>query len=400
MKKQYIIIGNGIAGVTAASVIRELDHKCHIYLIGEEQYKPYNRMRLSKGILQNLNETNTRLKKEEWYDEQKIHLICDKKVDNVDPINKCVYLEDESSLTYNGLLIASGANNRELTIHGQKKGTHTIRRLEDLNQAKDDLEKAENILIVGGGIQGLEMAWELSKGNKHVIIVEKSSNLMPKQLDSEAAKRIEEKCKSHNIELLLGTSIDSIFGENQVTSFTTNTGKSYNADMIIYAIGIKANVPHFKNIELKTKEGVQVNDRMMTNIDHVFAAGDVAEYNGHIFGLWNIAMEQAKVAAHNMVGHESLYNPPTPVTTMNAFNLPLFSMGVINKSDSDEDVIDYSKDQYHRILLKDHQIIGAISIGDIKHSPVLKKAIERKRIINNSDDVSFNDLLQILKESK
>lgn len=400
MKKQYIIIGNGIAGVTAASVIRELDSQGHIYLIGDEQYRPYNRMRLSKGILQDLNETNTKLKKVEWYDEKKIHLICDKKVNHVDPTNKCVLLDDESILTYNELLIASGANNRELMIHGQNNGAYTIRRLEDIYYAKADLEQAENVLIIGGGIQGLEMAWELSKGNKNVIIVEKSTRLMPKQLDKEAAKRIEEKCRSHNIQLLLGASIDSVIGEAHVTSFTLNTGISYEVDMIIYAIGIKANIPHIREAQLKSEEGIIVNGKMKTNIDHIFAAGDVAEYNGHVFGLWNIAIEQGKIAAQNMCGLESIYNPPVPVTTMNAFNQPLFSMGTIDEDRGNDDIIYHTVDQYHRIVIKDHKVIGAISVGDIKHSPLLKKAIEAEKILNYKGDESFNELLQILKENK
>jgi nitrite reductase (NADH) large subunit len=171
--------------------------------------------------------------------------------------------------------------------------------------------------------------------------------------------------------------------------------------MIIYSVGIRANKELLEGTPVKTNLGVLVNDRMETNIENIYAAGDVAEFNGRIGGLWNIAVEQGKTAGYNIAGREAAYIGLVTVTMMNAFNASLFSAGDIDENSCDKTLTDENPDKisYKRIFVRDNKIAGAIVIGDTRYSTLLKAAIENETVFSDMDlsNISVSDLLDKLK---
>lgn len=402
MQDKIIIIGNGIAAISAIKAIREVDMESEIHLFGEEVFYPYSRIRLSKGLLSTLQEDKILLQKREWYDDNNVNLYLGTKVVSIDIDKKVVRLFDDSLISYTKILIATGSNNMEPNIPGvDKNGVYSLRTLQNAWDIADSLKDSKNILIIGGGIQGLEIAWILSQINKEVTIAHNHVRLMTKQLDSKASKILENNIRANNVQILFNCEISEILGNDKAEGFKTSDGKTYNCDTVIYSIGTSPNIELLKDTPIELNRGIVVDEKMETSVNGIFAAGDVAEYNDHIFGLWNVSIGQGKVAGYNITDKDTIYEHITPLTTLNAFDISLFSMGIVDESMATDIVLDEKIDSniYNKVLINDGKIIGAIVVGNIKSSPVLKSAIEKKTRLENIDykDISFDNLIQELK---
>lgn len=400
---KIVIIGNGITAISAIKAIREADSDSEIYLIGEEKFYPYNRIRLSKSMLDDIEENKILLQKREWYEENNVKLLTNTKVVSVDIDKQEVLLSDSSRINYDKLLIASGASNRTPPIDGiDKHGVHTIRTLNDVLELKDDLVKVEQIIIIGGGIQGLETAWILHKNGKKVIIIELLPRLMPRELDSKASKILEDIITNKGIDIVTNASINQITGESKAEGVLVGETSQFKGDMIVYSTGVSPNIDFISDTKIKTARGIIINNKMETNVENIYAAGDVGEYKDRVSGLWNIAIAQGKTAGGNIVGKDSIYEEITPVVTLNAFDISLFSMGCIDENNSTRVLVDENTkgNEYKKIFIKDNKVVGAIVIGDTRKSPLLKTAIEKEVPLDDLDlpSISVEELLDKLKK--
>lgn len=405
LEDKIVIIGNGIAAITAVKSIREIDQESEIHLFGEEPFYPYNRVRLSKGLLGNLEEEKILLQKKEWYEAKNVKLHIDTKVASVDTSKKIITTSAEDTFGYTKLLIASGAYNFKPPVPGiDIPGVCTLRTLRDAWDIVEKVKHEQKIINIGGGIQGLETAWILSQMGKKVGLVELLPRLMPRQLDEQASKILEKVVRSHGIEVMLGTQLNEIVGMDKVEGIKTAQEQTIGCDMITYSVGIRPNIGFLIDTPIKINKGIIVDEKMRTSMEGIYAAGDVAEYEGAIYGLWNIAIEHGKVAGSNMVGKNEIYKHIVPVTTLSAFNLSLFSMGVIEDNKATDIVLEdrSAENVYHKVYIHNNKVIGAIVIGDIKYSPALKAAIEKELDLTGVDFnlVSFHELIEIIKKKK
>lgn len=402
MPEKLVIIGNGISAITAIKAIREFDQISEIHLIGEEEFYPYNRVRLSKGLLSTLEEDKILLQKKEWYDNNNINLYLDTQVLSIDIDKQLVELSKEIFIPYTKLLIATGSHNIEPEVLGiEKTGVYTLKTLQDAWDIMDRVKDSSSSLIIGGGIQGLETAWILSQMGKEVTILHHSGRLMRQLLDEGSSKILENAIKSQGIKILFNTLVNEVLGDNKVEGFKTMDNEIYPCDTIMYSIGTKPNTEFLANTSIDIDKGIIVNNKMETNITNIFAAGDVAQYNDMIPGLWNIAIAQGKIAGYNMVGKDLSYDTITPVTTLNAFGISLFSMGLVKEDCATHIILDdrSSDSIYNKVFINNDRVIGAIAVGSIKSSPALKSAIEKNVNIQDIDytNISFDDFIQELK---
>ncbi|MBU3092752.1 FAD-dependent oxidoreductase [Clostridium sp. CF011] len=402
MAKRIVIVGTGIASVTAIKAIREIDLGSEICLIGQENFYPYNRIRLSKGIFDDLEENNILLQKKEWYEQNKVKIIINTKVLNINTDSLELILCDGRKIKYDKLLIATGSSNNIPPIDGiGKEGVYTLRGLNDALNIKDSLNASAQVIVIGGGIQGIEMAWILHQHGKKVTIVELQSRLMPLQLDNKASEILKDIMHGYGIEILTNTGVVKITGDAKVAGILIDKEVELKCNMIVYSTGIKPNKELIAYTKVKAVRGILVNNKMETNIENIYAAGDIAEYDNEVNGLWNIAIAQGKVAGYNIAGKETVYEKIIPVTTLNAFGILLFSMGCIDELESTKVLIDEDTNLkiYKKIFIRNNKVIGAIVIGDMKRSPLLKSAIE-KGITVGDVDLSVDELLDKLKNNK
>lgn len=303
------------------------------------------------------------------------------------------------------MLIATGADNLAPSIKGiDKEGVYTLRNLEDVWNITKYITNSHSVLVIGGGIQGLETAHIISQMGKRVILAEILPRLMPKQLDQKASQILEKSVRALGVEVILDTKITEILGNTKVNGAKTWQDTSIPCDTIIYSIGISPDLTFLKDSQILTHRGVIVNEKMETNIPDIYAAGDCAEYHHAIYGLWPIAIEQGRVAGLNSIGHRKSYKAVIPVTTLSAFQLSLFSMGMIEEGEAEYIVLEEESQgsMYSKVYIKNSKVVGAIVIGNMRYSPILKTAIEQELYLKgvNFNQVSFNELLEIIKKNK
>lgn len=410
MIKDIVIIGGGVAAFNAIKAIREIDSNTCIHLIQNEPVYPYYRTRLTKSLYEDLDVDKISLQKKEWYDNNHITIHLGREVVLVDTESNTVSLDDGSCIEYSKLLLANGASNFKPPIEGiDKENVYTIRKFEDIQTIKAKADINKSILHLGGGIQNLEAAWAFCSHDKEVIIVEFMDRLMPRQLDHKASEILLKAVEASNAKVLLNTEVIAIKGQDKVESVIAKSrystdgdaGQSINCDMVIYSVGIRPNKKLYENTTILTNIGVLVNDQMQTNIENIYAAGDIAEYCGKIGGLWPVAIEQGKTSGYNIAGKDICYTGLLPVTTINAFNLSIFSIGSIDEGNATLTLTDNPEDDksYKRLFIKDNTIIGAIIIGDTKYNNMLKKLVTDKTNISvyNLSNISVNELLDQLK---
>ncbi|MED2874899.1 NAD(P)/FAD-dependent oxidoreductase [Bacillus cereus] len=402
MEKNFVIIGSGVAAVNAAKTIREYDKGSNIFIFGEEPLLPYKRIKLSKDLYSDLHSEKVLIKKKKWYQDNHISVFINTKVVKINTDEQFIVTSNEAVFSYHKLLICTGANNRRLEINGiNKKNIFTIRDMKEADELKDHLEDKESVVTIGGGVQGLETAWSILKAGKKVSIVEVAPLLMRRQLDTKSSLLLKRKIEKEGVKVYLNTSIDSILGKESVTGIKMNDNSQINCDSIVYSIGVTPNTKLVHDTAIKLNRGIVVDEEMRTNIDSVYAAGDVAEVNNEIEGLWGTALEQGRVAGSNMVSKTAIYKKEIPTTIFNAFNVSLFSIGVVNEEQCDTTIVEEDgKEKYTRLFIKDNKIVGVISLEGVAASIPYKSAIEKHVSLEGIDllNTNISEIMSKLKE--
>lgn len=402
MEKNFVIIGSGVAAVNAAKTIREYDKGSNIFIFGEEPSLPYKRIKLSKDLYSDLHSEKVLIKKKKWYQDNHISVFINTKVVKINTDEQFIVTSNEAVFSYHKLLICTGANNRRLEINGiNKKNIFTIRDMEEADELKGHLEDKESVVTIGGGVQGLETAWSILKAGKKVSIVEVAPLLMRRQLDTKSSLLLKRRIEKEGVKVYLNTSIDSILGKESVTGIKMNDNSQINCDSIVYSIGVTPNTKLVHDTAIKLNRGIVVDEEMRTNIDSVYAAGDVAEVNNEIEGLWGTALEQGRVAGSNMVSKTAIYKKEIPTTIFNAFNVSLFSIGVVNEEKCDTTIVEEDgKEKYTRLFIKDNKIVGVISLEGVAASISYKSAIEKHVSLEGIDllNTNISEIMNKLKE--
>lgn len=401
MNNEIVIIGGGVAAFNAIKAIRDSDSHINIHLIVNESIYPYYRTRLTKSLFDDLDAEKIYLQKKEWYEQNNVNIYLGKEVVLVDTDKDTVSLNDGSTIKYSKLLLANGASNFKPPIEGiDTENVYTIRTLDDIQIIKAHVDDKNTILHIGGGIQNLEAAWAFCSHGKEVIIVEFMDRLMPRQLDPRASEILKKAVEATNTKVLLNTEVIAISGDTKVngalvknrnSASQSKGGDPLACDIAIYSVGIRPNKKLYENTAININMGVIVDDHMRTNLENVYAAGDITEYKGKVGGLWPIAIEQGKISGYNIIGKDVSYTELLPVTNMNAFNLNVFSIGIIDEGSATHILVDDPLDDksYKRLFIKDNSIIGAIIIGEIKYNNMIKK------LVNNKSDISSIDYINI-----
>lgn len=369
---KYVIIGNGIAGLSAAKEIRKKDNEGSILMISREAYLTYYRPRLTEGLCEEIKSQDILVNKNDWYEKNNIQVMLNSYVERIDVKNNEIVLSKGEHIGYEKLLIATGSNPFVPPIKGKiKQDIVALRTLDDLYYYKDCLKNWQNVTVVGGGLLGLEAAWSIKKLGKNVNIVEFAPYLLSKQLDEEISRKLEKKFNDVGFNIYLSSTVEEIFEDGTII---LNGGRKIKTDGIIYSIGVRPNLDIVKEAGINYNRGVIVDKYLRTNVDNIYAAGDVMELNGVVMGLWSLASEQGKVAGENMTGETVEYIWPKPYTMLKLGDIQVFSIGDITGYDK---IYEVKKDDniHHKFFTKDGKLIGGILFGDTKDMGKLKKAV-------------------------
>lgn len=377
---KHLIIGNGVAGTTAAFEIRKADPSASIQIVTEEPYPFYSRIRLPEFLAGSLDEQGLIIRKPSWYEENRIVLSLNTKVAAIDPAGKKIITSAGESLSYDRLLAATGASCFVPPIEGaDKRGAFTLRGLEDAQKIREYARNlGGNVLLIGGGVLGLEAGFGLMKAGCRITVVEFFPRLLPRQLDDQGAKILQQKMESMGFTFHLGAKSKEISGKDSTEALILEDGTRISCDMIIISAGIRYNVKLLENHGATIDKGVVVNDRMETGIPDIYAAGDLVQHRGIGYGIWPAAEQQGQTAGINMAGGNAEYRGTVISNTLKVAGIDVFAAGDIDADRKKESVTSADKERfvYKKLVFDNNRIVGAILLGDIKDRRKIIKAIE------------------------
>lgn len=377
-KTKYLIIGNGIAALSAVKEIRKNDKDNKITMVSSEGSLTYYRVKLTSLISKDFTEEEVLVNKESWYEENNVDVILNKIVEELDCKNNTIKLDDGSRLEYEKLLIATGSRPFIPPINGKyKEGVFALRSLRDLNQFKDYIASKDRVTVIGGGLLGLEAVWALKEAGKEVDVIEFGPYLLARQLDEEISRKLEEELKKSGVNVYLSSQTEEIMGESSVDGVRLNGDRIIETGAVLVSAGVRPNLDLVLQGDLACDKGIIVNDKLETNIDNVYAAGDVIERDGMVLGLWTASNEQGKIVGSNMTGGQLKYDNPKLFALLQIGDIKLFSAGEIN---DEEKVYEYKAEGVHnKIFTRQGNIIGAILYGDTKEMTKLRPLVFENR---------------------
>lgn len=365
----YLILGNGAAGVSAAEAIRERNKTCSIVMVSNESVLSYNRPMLTKSMLASFNPSQLAIHDEQWYQDRNIINVLDKTVQSMDTQLKEVAFADGLKLKYDKCIYALGSECFVPPIPGHDKDqVVAIRRLSDVVKIGNMLPDVNHAVVIGGGVLGLEAAWELSKAKCQVTIVEVANQLMGRQLDAGASDMLKDIILEKKMDIRMGANVEEIEGEGAVTGVRLAGGEVIPADLVIVSAGVRASTRVAQEAGIQTDRAIVVDEKMHTNLTDIYACGDCAQYEGINYAIWPQALEMGKVAGANAAGDSLTYETVNAALTFHGMDTALFAIGDNGKNaDIKYKTVEFKdpmKMVYEKYYFSNNRLCGAILLGD------------------------------------
>lgn len=380
----FLIIGNGAAGLNAAAAIRERNQSASVVLLGDEKSLPYNRPMLTKTLLADFEPSQLLIHDEAWYQEKNILNLTDLHAAKLLIDEKEVVLSNGDHLRYDKLILATGAECFIPPIAGaDQEGVLALRRIEDVHKLNQRLPKVKQAVVIGGGVLGLEAAWELSR-HASVTVLELAPQLMGRQLDVAASSMLEESIRLAGINTQTNVSIQAIEGnQGQVSGVRLADGTFYPAELVLISCGIKANTSLAIEAGIECGRAIKVDEHCSTSAADIYAAGDCAEFEGINFGNWEQALSMGKTAGANAAGEAVSYSLISPGLSFQGMNTALYAYGDNGKQKDQTYRSVLMRDDEHHTLeslyFKNNELCGFILLGDVSKMTVLLNAVNEKQ---------------------
>lgn len=382
MAQQYVIIGNGIAGVSAAATLSEADPIARITICTDERYPYYRRPWLPDFLAGRYNLEELYPYTDSWYAKRRIEVRLNTPVKEIHPERKIVGLASGEEVPYDALLLACGGYSFVPPItNATVQGCFTLRTLDDAIAIRDYAQHRRAAVVIGGGLLGLESARGLSALGLRVTVIEVFPRLLPRQLDAEGASILTQLIEHMGIAVITGATVEAIVGNESVEGVQFKEGKTIPCDLALFSAGIRPRLQLAKDAGLTVNRGVLANEYMQTSDPAIYVAGDAAEFRERIYGIIPAAIEQARVAAANMVQPQSqTYAGTTPINTLKVMGIDLTSIGLVNPEEPGYTVYrreDPAQGLYKKLVFKDGHLVGAILLGDRKSVTIMTRLVNR-----------------------
>nr|WP_283815603.1 FAD-dependent oxidoreductase [Bradyrhizobium manausense] len=363
-----VIVGNGMA---AARLVDELAKtalgRYAVAVIGEEPRLAYNRVLLSSVLAGETGSHEIELRPADWWRHRGVTVRYGYRVTEIDTGRRELKIEGEESMEYSKLVLATGSTPLRLNVPGADlAGVHTFRDSRDVDLLLTLAAARKRVVVVGGGLLGLEAAYGLAKAGAPVTLLHLMDRLMERQLDLPAADLLKTLVERKGIRILLNASTARIHGEGHVEAVELADGSRIEADAVIFAAGIRPNIALAKEAGIAVNRGIVVNDVMQTASSDIYALGECAEHRGSCYGLVEPAYEQARVLARHLAGRPAAYQGSVVSTNLKVSGVSVFSAGDFMGGDGSESLVltDRRRGTYKKLVIADGRLTGAVLIGD------------------------------------
>jgi len=399
MSASHVIIGDGIAGSSAAETIREADPEADITVITDEGEALYNRILIKEFAKGKLPEAPISIHEPDWYDERDIDLELDTHVTTVDTEENEIHTHEGDVYGYDKLLVATGGTPASLSGFGIQNvdadGIDHFWTFQDARSIKENVENAERGIIVGAGLLGIDLAAICGAQELEANYLMRGECWWRYALDTEGAEILHEAMRERGVTPVFDSGVDEFVmdDDGQVEAAIDPSGERYEGDWAGVAIGLDFNTEFLEDTPVETNDnGIVVDEFMRTDVDDIYAAGDLTWFYDTILGemgengSWGSAKEQGSIAGQNMVadveaGGET--DDPEEFRWVSSysithFDFPFLSFGHPTIGD-DEASRKFSDTEWRRLAFKDGKIVGGVLIGDLSQQSKYKKLIREER---------------------
>ena len=387
--QRIVILGGGIAGLTAAAEARRQAPQAAITLVSREQSLPYYRLNLTRFLAGDISESELQIESAQWFEEHAIEYV-HAEVTAIDREQKQVHLRDGRALAYDRLVLTNGAHPFIPPFPGATRdGVTVLRTVEDARAILLRLRPGLKLVCIGGGLLGLETAGALARQGAIVTIVEGFASLLPRQLPPRAGSLLQQCLETQGMTVFCGETVKELVGDESVQGVLLASGQLLPADLVIVAAGVRPNSYLARQAGLAVHRGIVVDDRLISSDPSILAAGDVAEHRGMLYGIWPAGYAQGAVAGCNAGGGKALFGTLAASTRIKVLDVDLFSCGLIHPEDASTAVYESEHDGVYRaIFCCDGQLTGAVLYGDTAGAGRLKEIVESGRQISEYPELA------------
>jgi NAD(P)H-nitrite reductase large subunit len=395
--RSFVIIGNGVAGTSAAETLRKGDPNARIVLVGDEPHPLYNRVALPKVLKGVTAPERTIIKPVQWHVDNRVELHLTTLVTAIDTERRVVTTDTGDTFRYDALLVATGGTPNLLTVPGSDgtRGIYPFQSLDDTKTLLKRVRQSKNAVSTGGSF----IAYELAEGFRHHGVattwVMRGSRFLHRILDEAGGQYVDHLARAVGVETMYEDSIQSVDADSdgELRSVLTSKGRELKCDLLGAGLGLKMRIECLAGTPVKINRGIVTNEYLETNVPGVFAAGDVAEFfdisiNAYNqMGTWNSAGTHGKVAAANMLGNRTEFRE-VPCYTSTMFDSQMAAIGIMPETVPDmESVSRLSLERgiYRRLFFLDGRLAGAALIGDIRVRRELMDTIRSQRQVSNAE---------------
>lgn len=380
----FVIIGGGIAGLTAAESFKEVVDEAKITIINEETGLPYYRLNLTRYLAGEIKPNSLPIRSQEWFRKKNISLFENTSAAQLKTEEQKVLLNDGREISYDRLLLCPGSHPYVPSIPGsQLRGVRTLRTKEDADDILDCAKKGAECAVIGGGVLGIETAGALARQGIKVTLLESHQWLMPRQLNRSAAERLKKHLQKLGVSLREEARTSEFQGTDNggLAAIVLQSGEEIKSDLAILATGVRPNTALARKAGLEVETGIVVDNHLRASKLNIFAAGDAAEHNGTLYGLWNASQYQGRIAGINAAGADLEFGGLPRNNTLKLAGIEVCSIGQVNAADGSYlDLEEDREDSFFRLVFHDGFIVGAILMdGAAEFSSAVKKAIENRK---------------------
>jgi nitrite reductase (NADH) large subunit len=369
VSEPLVVVGNGMA---AARLVDELTKAAQgryaIAVIGEEPRLAYNRVLLSSVLAGETASHDIELKPAKWWRDRGVTLKYGCVATEIDLGRREIKIANDESIAFSRLVLATGSTPLRLNVPGADlAGVHTFRDSRDVDLLLALAAQKKRVVVVGGGLLGLEAAYGLARGGASVTLIHLMDRLMERQLDAPAAALLKSLVERKGIEVLLNANTARLHGETRVDGIELVDGRRIDTDAVIFAAGIRPNIVLAKDAGIAVNRGIVVDDHLQSAAPGIFALGECAEHRGICYGLVEPAYEQGRVLAQHLAGGTAAYAGSVVATNLKVSGVSVFSAGDFLGADGAETIVlnDVMHGTYKKLVVSDGRLTGAVLVGDV-----------------------------------
>lgn len=379
--RRFLILGAGTAAVNAAKAIRDRDDTATITLVADEKELPYKRPQLTKHMFDGTDaEARAKyftLHDADWYAEQRITLDLGKKIKTLDPAGKKVVLEDGAVYEYDKCIYTLGSHFFVPPFGGKDDPrVKTIRTIQDIEQVREFLGQSKQAVVIGGGVVGLEAAWELKKYGCTVTVLEAMPALMANKLDPTASFMLQRLFEQGGVTILSNAQTDRY----EDGAIYLKDGTVLPADVVVVSCGVRANSQLAAEAGAELDRAIVVNERMETSLPDVYGAGDCVQFQGMNYALWPEASRQGEVAGANAAGDELTFSAEIYGMSMEVVEQSLYTIGMAagDKPFRTVEYKDLGRGSLEKYFFLDDLLCGVTLLGDVSKLGTVTELVNRK----------------------